>query len=57
MYYIGTVLLHMGPITFWRCTPAKLRVLSDVHTSFANPSASNKVANTVEEALKAGVEI
>lgn len=57
MFYTGTVLLHMRPIDFWRSTPARLRALSDVHASITNPSRESKVANTVEDALRAGVDI
>lgn len=44
----------MTPLKFWKTTPAQLSLLSSVHAEINNPTATKKVAKTVEEA---GIEI
>lgn len=51
---MGTVILNMNPIRFWRSTPVQLNLLSTVHAEIHNPSEYSKVARTVEEA---GIDI
>lgn len=51
----------MSEKKFWRTTPARLNALSVVHTKIAYPTtqtdSTDKVANTVEEALAMGLDI
>lgn len=51
---MGTVILNMDPIRFWRLTPVQLNLLSSVHAEIHNPNEYNKVARTIEEA---GIDI
>lgn len=44
----------MTPKQFWKCTPAKLNALNNVHVRLNTPSTGPKVAKTVEEA---GIDI
>jgi hypothetical protein len=46
LYYVGTVLLHMSIIEFWKCTPKKLQKLVDMHIELN--SASTKSQNKPE---------
>lgn len=48
LYYTGVTVLHMSPFDFWRCTPAKLNVLSAAHAA-ANSPRRNRIAKTVDE--------
>ena len=38
----------MSPREFWRCTPLKLSVLSEVHAEMNNPKKKSKGPTTVD---------
>lgn len=49
LYYTGVTVLRMSEKTFWRSTPVKLSVLSQVHAEVNSPHQT-RVVDTVEEA-------
>lgn len=46
LYYCGTVLLKMHPITFWRTSPRKLDVLTKLHLDINNPDGQSSSSGT-----------
>jgi len=51
-YYIGTVIFHMSPARFWRCTPRKFHALCEVHADLNSPKESNRNKNSSQGATK-----
>lgn len=49
LYYIGTVILKMAPKAFWRSTPKKINILSQVHSECNSSDDGQKVANSVDD--------
>jgi hypothetical protein len=49
LYYVGTVILHMSPIQFWKCTPRKLNALSLIHASLHNPKDEKDEMKFIDE--------
>lgn len=43
-YYVGTVVLHMSPGIFWRCTPRKFNALCRVHAKMNSSSETTSGA-------------
>lgn len=45
LYYVGTVMLHMSPGLFWKCTPRKLQALISMHLEIQKPTNKKNKAD------------